>query len=78
MNEAKKRTIIFYQDYFSNFYLNQREKVKDKILWTFRIIETQEIIPNEYFRFIENSNGLYEIMYTSIKGFYGFELCFSN
>jgi phage-related protein len=61
MNEAKKRTIIFYQDYFSNFYLNQREKVKDKILWTFRIIETQEIIPNEYFRFIENSNGLYEI-----------------
>ena len=61
MNEAKKRTIIFYQDYFSNFYLNQRQKVKDKILWTFRIIETQEIIPHEYFKFIENSNGLYEI-----------------
>lgn len=61
MNEAKKRTIIFYQDYFSNFYLKQRQKVKDKILWTFRIIETQEIIPHEYFRFIENSDGLYEI-----------------
>jgi phage-related protein len=61
MNEAKKRLIIFYQDYFSNFYLKQRQKVKDKILWTLRIIETQEIIPHEYFRFIENSDGLYEI-----------------
>jgi phage-related protein len=61
MNEAKKRTIIFYQDYFSNFYLNQRQKVRDKILWTFRIIETKEIIPHEYFRFIENTHGLYEI-----------------
>jgi phage-related protein len=61
MNEAKKRMIIFYQDYFSNFYLKQRQKVKDKILWTFRIIETQEIIPHEYFRFIENTDGLYEI-----------------
>jgi phage-related protein len=61
MKEAKKRTIIFYQDYFSNFYLKQRQKVKDKILWTFKIIETQEIIPHDYFKFIENSIGLYEI-----------------
>lgn len=61
MKEAKKRTIIFYRDYFSNFYLKQRQKVKDKILWTFRIIETREIIPREYFKFIKNSDGLYEI-----------------
>jgi phage-related protein len=61
MNEAKKRTIIFYQDYFSNFYLNQRQKVRDKILWTFRIIETQKQIPTDYLKHIEGTDGLYEI-----------------
>jgi phage-related protein len=61
MNEAKKRVIIFYRDYFSNFYLKQRQKVKDKILWTFRIIETHEIIPNEYFKHLDSSDGIFEI-----------------
>ena len=61
MNEAKKREIIFYRDYFSNFYLKQRQKVKDKILWTFRIIETHEIIPNEYFKYLDSSDGIFEI-----------------
>ena len=61
MNEAKKRVIIFYRDYFSNFYLKQRQNVKDKILWTFRIIETHEIIPNEYSKYLDSSDGIFEI-----------------
>ena len=36
-------------------------KVKDKILWTLRIIETQQQIPIEYFKHLEGTEGLYEI-----------------
>ena len=35
--------------------------MKDKILWTFRIIETQSQIPQEYLKHLEGTDGLYEI-----------------
>ena len=61
MNEKKKREIILYEDHFTNFYNRLNKKVKDKIIWTFRVIETLDKIPFDYFRSIENSNGLFEI-----------------
>jgi len=61
MSEIKLRTINLYKDYFSDFYQKQRQKVKDKILWTFRIIETQKHIPTDYLKHIEGTDGLYEI-----------------
>ena len=60
--ESKKyRTIFFYKDYFEDFYNNQRIKVRNKILWTLRIIETLPIVPEFYLKHIEGTNGLYEI-----------------
>lgn len=35
--------------------------MKDKILWTFRIIETQQQISTDYFKHMEGTDGLYEI-----------------
>jgi phage-related protein len=61
MSEIKLRTVTLFKDYFSEFYQKQRQKVKDKILWTFRIIETQKQIPTDYFKHIEGTDGLYEI-----------------
>ena len=61
MNEVKIRTVILYKDYFSDFYEKQRQKVKDKILWTFRIIESQKQVPTDYLKHIEGTDGLYEI-----------------
>ena len=61
MTEIKLRTVTLFKDYFSNFYKKQEQKVKDKILWTFRIIETQQQIPFDYFQHIEGTEGLYEI-----------------
>ena len=57
----KNRTIIFYKHYFQNFFVNQREKVKDKIIWTFELIEELQIVPETYLKHIENTAGLYEI-----------------
>ena len=57
----KRRTIIFYKDYFEEFFVKQREKVKDKIIWTFDLIEELERIPETYLKHIENTDGLFEI-----------------
>ena len=62
MNVNRKyRTIIFYKDYFEKFYIKQRDKVKDKIVWTFDLIEELQRIPEIYLKHLENTEGLYEI-----------------
>lgn len=61
MSEIKLRTITIYKNYFSDFFKEQKQKVKDKILWTFRVIETQPQIPTDYFKHLEGTEGLYEI-----------------
>jgi len=57
----KLRTVTLYKEYFTDFYNKQRQKVKDKILWTFKIIEITRQIPTDYFKYIEGTDGLYEI-----------------
>lgn len=57
----KQRTIIFYKDYFEEFFEKQREKVKAKIIWTLQLIQELERIPETYLKHIENTDGLFEI-----------------
>ena len=57
----KHRNVIFYKDYFQDFFLSQKEKVQEKIIWTFDLIEELQIVPETYLKHIENTNGLYEI-----------------
>jgi phage-related protein len=62
VNDIKKyRTIIFYKEYFEKFFVKQRQKVKDKIIWTFDLIENLQRVPELYLKHIENTEGLYEI-----------------
>ena len=58
----KQRTIIFYKDYFQDFFVKQREKVKDKIIWTFDLIEEIRRVPETYLKHLESTDGLYEIL----------------
>jgi phage-related protein len=58
---VKYRTVIFYKDYFEKFFVKQRKKVRDKIIWTFDLIENLPRIPSTYLKHIENTEGLYEI-----------------
>lgn len=57
----KYRTIIFYKEYFQEFFIKQNKKVKAKIVWTFELIEDLQRVPETYLKFIENTGGLYEI-----------------
>jgi len=61
MEEIKYREIIFYKNYFEDFFNIQNIKIKKKILWTLKLIESLKIIPKEYFKHIENTDGIYEI-----------------
>lgn len=69
-DEKKKRTVFLYKDYFTDFYLKQRQKVKDKIIWTFRLIETQQKVPEDYLKHLEGTDGLYEIRVQLGNGFF--------
>ena len=57
----KKRELLFFKDYFEKFYEKQTEKVQRKIIWTLRIIEDLERIPETYIKHLKNTSGLYEI-----------------
>jgi phage-related protein len=56
-----ERELLFFKDYFSEFYQEQTWKIQKKILWTLKIIETVDRIPEIYFKHLENTQGLYEI-----------------
>ncbi|MDQ3015896.1 MAG: type II toxin-antitoxin system RelE/ParE family toxin [Bacteroidota bacterium] len=61
MNQLKVRTVFAYKTYFSDFYDRQQLKVRDKILWTFRIIEYVQHVPEEYLKHLKGTEGLYEL-----------------
>lgn len=60
-NKQNIRTTVFYKDYFEEFFIKQRDKVKDKIIWTLELIQELERVPETYIKHIENTDGLYEI-----------------
>lgn len=53
--------MITYKNYFEDFLNKQSPKVIRKITQTLRIVEQLERIPSTYLKFIENTNGLFEI-----------------
>jgi phage-related protein len=60
-NYQKVRRVVFYQDHFEQFFLLQKNKVKEKILWTLELLENLLRIPETYLKHIENTDGLYEV-----------------
>ena len=56
-----KRELFFFKNYFQEFFDKQRPKVKKRIIWTLKVIEDVDRIPEIYFRHIEGSDGIYEI-----------------
>ena len=60
MDTSNVRTVIIYGDHFWEFYNKQQDKVKEKIDWTIRLVQTLERIPEKYFKHI-NGTTLYEM-----------------
>ena len=53
--------IAFFKSYFQDFFNKQPQRVKDKIVWTFDLVEDFKRVPETYLKHIENTDGLYEI-----------------
>ena len=43
--DRKVRKVLFYKNYFEEFFIKQRPKVKEKIIWTLELIEELDHIP---------------------------------
>jgi phage-related protein len=62
MGESEKfRIVTFYKNYFEDFFAEQKQKVKDKIVWTLRLIEELERVPETYLKSLEGADALFEI-----------------
>ena len=57
----KYRKITFYKNYFQDFFSKQNKKVKEKIIWTFDLVEDLQRVPETYLKHLDNTDGLYEI-----------------
>ena len=57
----RNRKVIFYKNYFQEFFERQSSKVKAKIVWTFDLVEELHRVPETYLKHIEQTEGLYEI-----------------
>ena len=56
-----KREIIFYKNYFKEFYVAQNEKVRRKIAQTLVWLQTLDRLPVTILKSIEGKKGLYEV-----------------
>ena len=57
----KFREVVTYKNYFEEFFSQQTRKVQDKIIKILDIVENVERIPITYLKYIEGTNGLFEI-----------------
>lgn len=57
----KIREVTAYEDYFDEFFMAQPQKVRDKIIKILDLIEQVERIPATYLKYIEGTNGLFEV-----------------
>jgi hypothetical protein len=55
------REIHFYKTYFLEFYNGLNNKVQEKIDFVLDVLATQYVVPTTYVKYIENSDGIYEI-----------------
>ena len=56
-----KRKIIFYGNYFLEFYSKQDEKAKNKIDFVLDLIRNIDRVPIKFLKYLESTDGLYEI-----------------
>ena len=73
-----KRRIVFYKNYFIEFYQKQDEKVKGKIQYVFELIRQVEQVPEKFLKHLTGTNGLYEIRIKYKSNIYRVFCCFDE
>ena len=61
MNEKFIRDIYYYKSFYLDFFATLKPEVKRKFNWTLKLIATIDRVPVKYFRYMENTSGLFEV-----------------
>lgn len=72
------REIIYYKNYFTDFFDRQTEKVKEKIDYVLFVVTVAKRIPQKFFQHIEGTDGLYEIRMEYQGNIYRIFCCFDE
>jgi phage-related protein len=73
-----KRQIIFYKTYFPEFYVQQNEKVQDKIDYVFKVIQNVQNVPKKFLEHLTGTEGIYEIRIEFESNIYRIFSCFDK
>ena len=73
-----QRQIIFYKHFFADFYLEQPEKVQEKIEYVFKVIRTVQNVPKKFLDHMSGTDGLYEIRIEFESNIYRIFCCFDD
>jgi phage-related protein len=73
-----QRQIIFFKNYFLDFFDKQTEKVKEKIDHVLFVVTVADRIPQKFFQHLEGTNGLYEIRVEFQGSIYRIFCCFDE
>ena len=74
----KIRTIKLFRNYYKEFYVAQTTVVRHKINQVLKMIETQRIVPIKFFKYIEESDGIYEVRVEVGNNIYRVFCCFDK
>ncbi len=73
-----QRKIIFYEHYFTDFYLKQSGKVQEKIEYVFKILRTVQNVPKKFLDHMTGTDGLYEKRIEFESNIYRIFCCFNK
>ena len=73
-----ERQIIFHENYFINFYLEQTIGVQEKIEYVLKIIRTVKNVPKKFLDHMTGTDGLYEIRIEFESNIYRIFCCFDK
>jgi phage-related protein len=73
-----QRQIIFHEHYFMDFYLEQTEKVQEKIEYVFMVLRTVQNVPKKFLDHMTGTDGLYEIRVEFESNIYRIFCCFDK
>jgi phage-related protein len=72
------RQIIYYKNYFLDFFDDQTEKVKEKIDYVLFVITVTQRVPKKFFDHLEGTDGLYEIRVEFQSNIFRIFCCFDD
>ena len=74
----QQRELIFFKNYFKDFFEPLSSKLKDKIDEVLFLIRIAERIPSKFFRHMTGADGLYEIRVEYQSNIYRIFCCFDK